>query len=170
MSINVDALFGNMAKAEIFGSGTYFEDGQHEVSLKNLFVKEGHKGQSFIAEFTVIQSSNPEVQVGATRSYVLKFENMYTMANVTKLVMALLGYENTQANQKNPAIRKEIELVTRAVLGSETAKAELGEAYQEGLLTGTRIRVECTKVDTKPSAKNPQGGVRTDHSWSPIAA
>lgn len=170
---DIDKLFGNMVTTEINGSGTYMSDGLYKVKTKNVFVKTGTNpsspGDSFIAEFTVLESDNPEHKPGSTGSYVLKFTNPYAMGNIVEFVMALLGYENTKANQKDPAIRREVDLVTRAACGSDTARAELGSNYFDGILHDIEVGLECRKKPTKPSAKNPTGGVFTTHKWSPLS-
>ncbi len=170
---DIDKLFGNIATTEINGSGTYMGDGLYLVETKNIFVKNGSNpakpGDSFIAEFTVLESDNPEHKPGSTGSYVLKFSNPYAMGNIVEFVMSLLGYENTKANQKDPAIRKEVDLVTRAACGSEAARKELGDSYVDGILHGITVRLECRKKPTKPSLGKPEGGVFTVHKWSPLA-
>ena len=174
MSASIDQLFAGMAKAEINGSGTYMDDGLYVVETKNIFVKKGTNpqkpGDSFIAEFTVIESNNPKHAVGSSGSYVLKFSNIFAMGNIVEFVMALLGYENTKENQKNEEIRKEVDLVTRATCGSDAAKKELGDLYEEGMLRGIRVRLECTKKPTAPKPGKPDGGVFTVHKWSPLPA
>jgi hypothetical protein len=166
--MDIDQLYAGMAKAEIFGRGNYMGDGLYVVETKNIFVKEGFKGRSFICEFTVIESNNAEHAPGTSGSWVLKFENKFTFGNITRLVMALLGYANTKENQQNEAIRLEVERVARAVSGSDKAKAELGADYTEGMLVGLRVKLECSKVKTAPNAKNPVGGEYTAHDWSPL--
>ncbi len=155
-----------MAKAEIFGAGNYMEEGLYVVETKNVFVKEGFKGKSFIFEFTVIESNNAAHAPGTSGSWVLKF----TFGNITRLVMALLGYENTKENQQNETIRKEVELIVRAACGSDTAKKELGDVYSDGMLIGIRVKLETTKRKTAPTTEKPQGGVHTNHDWSPLPA
>ncbi len=171
--MNIDLLFGNIATTEINGSGTYMSEGIYVVETKNIFVKEGKNpakpGDSFICEFSIIESSNPAHSVGSTGSYVLKFSNPYTLGNIAELVMALLGYENTRENQKDPTIRKEVDLVVRAACGSDTARKALGDGYEEGMLHGIRLRLECTKKPTLPKNGKPAGEF-TVHRWAPLAA
>lgn len=165
---NIDQLFSGMAKADINSSGTYMGEGLYVVETKNLFVKTGRNpakpGDSFICEFTILASNNPNHAIGSTGSYVLKFSNPYSMGNIVELVMAILGYQNTKDNQSNATIRNEVDLVTRAACGSDTAKTALGADYAEGMLIGTRLRLECTK---KPTVK---GGEFTVHKWAPVQA
>ncbi len=174
--MNIDALFGNMAKADINGSGTYMGEGLYVVEIKTIFVKEGRNpakpGDSFICEFTVLESSNANHAPGSSGSYVLKFSNPYTLGNIAELVIALLGYENSKENQKNSDIREQADVVVRATCGSDKGKAELaelraalGEDY--GTLTGKKLRLECVKKPTLPKNGKPAGEF-TVHKWSPL--
>lgn len=172
MSNTIDALFAGMAQKEIFGKGQYFEAGIFEVKLKTFTVKpDGFNGASFISEFEVITSSNPEVQPGVTRSFVMLFSNKYIMADVSQLVMALMGFDPSKPeNQKNPALRELVAKYTRASLGSVAAKAELAQmeaTFADGQFIGQHLKLECVKVPTRPSVKNPEGGQFTAHRWSP---
>lgn len=168
----IDALFEKCATVDVNGSGNYMGVGLYRVKTKQIFVKNGTNpskpGDSFITEFTILKSNNPKHEVGSTGSYVLKFSNPYAMGNIVELVMALLGYDNTKENQQNPDIRREIDLVTRATCGSDTAKAELGPDFEDGMLLDIEVDLECTLKPTKPSVGKPDGGVFTVHRWSPV--
>lgn len=164
MGIDVDNLFAGMAKAEIFGKGSFMGEGVFEIETKDVFVKEGFKGKSFICEFTILESNNPAHAVGSSGSYVLKFENKYTFGNASELVMALLGFENTRDNQANADVRALVQEVTAAACGSEKSQKALGEGYSDGMLKGVRLRLETKKTGTQ------KGGEYTVHKWSPIAA
>jgi hypothetical protein len=171
MSNSIDQLFAGMAKAEIFGKGSYFDAGIYRVKLKTFHVKEGgFNGNSFISEFEIVESNNPGSPAGSTRSFVMNFTNKYIMADVSMLVLALLGHDPAKKeNQQNAELRETVAKYTRAALGSETAKKELGAEYEEGMFLGVELKLECTIVPTKPSAKNLNGGTFTTHAWSPIA-
>jgi hypothetical protein len=169
--MDIDKLFDGMAKAEIFGRGNYMSEGLYIVETKNLFVKDGFKGKSFVAEFTIVESNNEKHAVGTSGSWVLKFTWPATFGHITKFVTALLGYDpNQKANQDDPKIRKQVELVTRAACGSDAAKKELGpDGYEEGMLNGIRLRLECSMQKTAPKPGKPEGGDFTSYAWSPIA-
>lgn len=165
---DIDKLFGGMAKAEIFGRGNFMGEGLYVVDIKNIFAKDGFKGQSFIAEFTIVESSSDKHAVGSSGSWVLKFKWPATFGHITRFMMALLGYEDTKANQDNPQIRELCERVARAVCGSEAARKELGENYVEGMLNGIRVKLECTMQKTAPKPGQPAGGDFTSYAWSPL--
>ncbi len=162
---DIDAIFANIEKAEIFGSGTYMSEGRYRVETKNIFVQVGHKGKSFIAEFTVLQSSRPEDhEVGSSGSWVVKFDWSSALGNITKFVAALLGYDpNDKKVQNDPAIRKEVGQVVRAVCGSELAQKELGEDYEVGMLNGIQLDLECITTTTKVKKED-----FTVYNWSPV--
>lgn len=165
---SIDKLFEGMAKAEIFGRGNFMEAGLYTVETTNIFVKDGFRGKSFIAEFKILTSNNPNHAPGTSGSWVLKFEWPATYGHITKFVMALLGYDLTAKNQADPKIRKQCELVARAVCGSETAQKELGKEYEDGMLIGLQLGLECTVQKTAPKIGKPQGGDFTSFAWSPI--
>lgn len=168
-SQEIDTMFGALANASVTGSGNYFtEEGIHIVELRDFFVNSGFNGVSLIAEFTVLSSNNPEVKPGSSRSAVYKKDSQYFLANTKKIVMALLGYEPTRDNFSNPEIGKEIALACAAVLGSETARKEMGSAFSPDMFKGVKLRVECVAKQTKPSPKNPEGGTRIDCTWVPF--
>ena len=167
---DIDKLFGGMAKAEIFGRGNYMSEGLYVVQTKNIFVKDGYKGQSFIAEFEILESNNEKHAVGSSGSWVLKFKWPATFGHITRFVMALLGYADTKANQDDPEIRKQCELVARAVCGSEVARKELGAEYEEGMLTGIKLKLECVMQKTAPGPGKPLGGDFTAYTWSILDA
>jgi hypothetical protein len=167
MGIDIDKLFDGMATKEIGGSGNFMGEGLYVVETKQLFVKEGFKGKSFICEFEIVKSDNDAHPVGSTGSYVLKFENPYAFGNISELVIALLGYENTKENQTNKTIRDQVQDVTSAACGSDKAKAKLGANSEDGMLLGIRLKLECRKKATAPKAGRPEGGEFTVHKWSP---
>ncbi len=166
--VDIDQIFKGQAEADVFGRGNYMQPGVYVVETKNLFVKNGFKGNSFIAEFTIIESSNPAHAPGTTGSWVLKFAWPATLGHITKFVMACLGVEPTKENLDNPKIRKQVEVVTRASCGSDTARAELGAKYQPGMLNGIRLQLECSLQKTNPKPGKPEGGDFTSYSWSPV--
>jgi hypothetical protein len=166
----IDALFANQAKAAIHGKGSYFEPGVYRVKVKKIEAKlGGFNGDSFISEWEVLESTNPEIGVGSTRSFVMNFTNKYLMADTSLLVMALLGHDpSDRKNHTNQALRDTVQKYTRAALGSDLAKTELGSEWEEGMFNGIELKLECASVPTKPSPRNPNGGTFTQHAWSPI--
>lgn len=170
---SVDNIFNGLAKAEIFGSGNYFnEEGIFIVELQDIFCQDGFNGIAMIAEFRVLKSNNPDVSIGSARSVVYKKENKYFLANVKKLMLSLMGYEPTRENFSSVSVGEEVALITRAVMQSDTAKAEMaakGVPFDPNMFKGATLRVECVKKEMKPSPKHPNGGTRIDTNWSPMS-
>lgn len=74
----MDPIFAEIGKASEFGSGSYFEAGEYELTLLEYFMNQGHKGLSAIAVFHVDASAKSEsdkepAPVGSQRSAVFKF-------------------------------------------------------------------------------------------------
>lgn len=176
--MDIDKLFSGMAKAEIFGSGKNLTEGLYEIEVKELMVKESRNplkpGVNFICEFLIVGSNNDDHPVGCTRSWVLNMSNPFAFGNISELVLALLGYENSPTNHKNVELREEIRVITSAVLGGSESIAEVEAIRKElgdpgyGVLVGKKAKLECVNKPTKPSPKNPNGGTYTSHKWSPM--
>ncbi len=163
---DIDQILSGMAKAEIFGSGNYMSPGLYTVETKRVFVKDGFKGKTFVAEFTVLESNNPKHTPGSSGSWVLKFEWKATFGHITKYVAAILGLDpNDKKVQADPAIRQQIELIVRAACGSDIAKKELGEEYEEGMLEGVQLRLECSTQQTVGKKQD-----FTVYNWTPITS
>ncbi len=161
--MDIDKLFDGMAKAPINGRGTFLTPGLYTVKLKNIFVKEGFKGKSFITEFEIVTSNNDEHKPGSTRSWVLNFGKAQTFPDITKFMMACLGEDPAvKANQDDAGLKALAELFARAVCGSDTAPKELGEDYRPGMFEGRELKLECTPYVTKA------GTDFTVHAWSPL--
>lgn len=166
--MDIDKLFEGMAKADVNGRGNYMKEGIYTVEMKNIFVKKGTNpkkpGDSFIVEFTILESNNAAHVVGTSGSWVLKFSWPATFGHITKFVMALLGEDpGIKANIDNPELRETVARYTRAVCGSDLAKKELGADWEDGIFNGAQLKVECSAQTTS------SGGPFTAFAWSPIA-
>ena len=176
--MNIDALFSGMAKADASSRGGKVEVGLYTVELKNILVKEGRDpkkpGSIFVAEFTFIESDNPNHKPGTTGSQVLRFAWPATFGHITRLVYAILGNSDpeawapTKANLEDPAKRELAEKYVRAMCGSESAKRELGAEYEDGAFLGVRLRLETKLQKTAPKPGQPDGGDFTSYIWSSL--
>jgi hypothetical protein len=170
-SIDIDAMFKGMADAEAGGRGGNTQPGLYQVDINDVFVKKGTNpkkpGDSFIVKFTFVESGVDAHAPGTSSSWVLKSTWPSWFGHATKFVYALLdaidpdgGWDATEANLKDKAKRSTAEKFARAACGSETAKKELGELWQDGMFAGIRLKLE-TKMGTTAS-----GGPFTEHYWS----
>lgn len=176
--MNIKDLFKNLATAKIAGRGTYMSDGLYEVETKAFQAKKGEDPLKpnavwFICEFTIVESSNPEKHPkGSSGSYILNFSNIYTQGNIKELGLALLGYENTKANQEDADIGEKVEIAMSAACGDPEAAANLEVLRQEfgptfGNPIGVRLKLETKQRPTKASGNKP-AGVFTGHKWAPV--
>lgn len=175
-AFDVESAFANMDRASLNGSGQYFEEGRFLLRLKAAKGNNGYKGPCFIAEFEVLDSSNPECAVGATRSFVVKLrDNDYAMGDIKALVFALALDTDPKAAgsyEKNPELHKLAAEITKAICDDNYAKkiegTKAGMIAKE--LVGCTVKLETFKKPTRPKPGQTSGGVFTVHNWSPDTA
>ena len=115
-----------------------------------------------IAEFVVAESTNPEIRIGETRSWVSTItpdaKGDRAAADVKCLLFAVLGVDpsNKQAVADFEGVLAGKGTKVSALFGEMT-----GEANP---LAGQRLRVECT------AKKTGTGGDFTVHNWKPAGA
>lgn len=51
------SIISGLLNAKVSQSNPSITDGKYKLAVKNVFIKDGHKGTSFIAEFVVLDSS-----------------------------------------------------------------------------------------------------------------
>ena len=169
---SIEQYFAGMDKAPMFGSGQYFSaDFKGVVKTRSMKVNNGFKGLCFIAEFEVVESNTDKDPVGSTRSYVVKMgpENRNAFADIKALVFAVALQTDPKkagAPEQNPALHAQAAEIVKAACEPEYAK-KIG--VPPDALEGLPVRLETWGKPTRPSAKNPQGGVFTVHSWYPAA-
>jgi hypothetical protein len=173
--MSIEDLFAGMATATMSGGGNYMTPGQYVVEVVNIRLKSGYKGRSFIFEFRIVESNNPNHPVGSSGSYVILLDNPdpkkrgYAFGDMKAVFFALDGKDPKKV--KDPAVDPQAH--EEAV---ELSKLALQEDYckekglEPGFLSGTRVKLECRTKKTNPSPQKPQGGEFTVHDWSPVAA
>lgn len=169
--VNVEQMFAGMEKAQIFGKGQYFSEGDFLVRTKSMKVNDGHNGLCFIAEFEVLQSTSAKDPVGATRSWVVKMgpTNKNAFSDIKSLIFALTGKDPKQVGQpeENPALHAEAANLVKAACDPEYAK-KVGIAAD--VFVGIEVGLHTFLKPTRPSPQKPEGGVFTVHSWTPVAS
>lgn len=163
---DIDALFGGMQNAPIFGRGNYMKEGNYLVQITNIFVKPRFKGGNvFVAEFKVLESDNPEQKVGGSGSWVPKIETPNTFGDIKSLMFAATGTDPKHVKNEDSKAHGEATRMAKAACGSESAKAELAkEGIEDGFLIGLKVKLECNVVKTKA------GTDFTRYTWSPVDA
>lgn len=178
----IEAMFAGMENAEGFGTGQYFDEGRFLVRPKAIKLVTSRRPENagkhfFTVEFEVLESSNPAVEIGATRSYQVKIEgNQYAFADVKGFIAALIGLDpkNLPSPQKDPRTHDLLKKITIALCDEEYAKAlpaaDAEAAAILGELAGVPVKLEAFKKATRPKAPGLPGGVFTVHTWAPAEA
>jgi hypothetical protein len=147
-------MWDNIEKVDVFQKSAYFAPGVFLASVLCCRARDGHKGEAFIVEFKIHESSNKENPAETEASWVRKFGNKeqseMSQRAIIAFVTAALGYEVTEDNvtKVKGSFRKLIERIT-------------GE---ENMLAGKMVRIEATAIKTKA------GGDFTLLKFSPVAA
>lgn len=164
--MDIDQLFSGMKDAPMFGRGNYMGEGLYLVELTKVFVKPRFKGGTvFIAEFTILESTNEKHKAGTTGSWCPKIELPNTFGDIKSLVFAALGIAPKDVTKDQLDLHAQATLLARAACGSESAIAELKAAGVENhSIVGNRVRLECTQTKTREQKDF------TRYTWSPATA
>lgn len=115
-----------------------------------------------IAEFVVAESTNPQIKIGETRSWVSTItpdaQGDRAAADVKCLLFAVLGVDPS-----NKLAVTDFEGVL-AAKGTKVSELFAQMTAEANPLAGQRVRVECTMKKTN------RGGDFTIHSWKPANA
>lgn len=132
-------LFSGIKNAKSNGGGVYFLPGTYVlecVAVKTGQTREGNK-PFFVAEFTILESSNPERPVGTSVSYMVMLDKYIETAlgNVKQCVAALFGVAEADVDEAG---------VEEAVGPSNPAKGARVKATASNIKT--RAQKDFTKV------------------------
>jgi hypothetical protein len=158
---DIETLRAAMRAAQVFGKGQYFEPGRYRLRVAKLFYKEsmmeGTAKKNIIAEFTVLESSNPDVEVGSTRSSVFAFHHKGWLPRFKAVLIALSGRDPDA--KSSPEIEKMVEDIYVALLRDDE-RIKLG--FPENFLAGVEVLAEAmpgTSMAGKPV---------TNMKWTPV--
>lgn len=162
--MSVADYFTGMDTAKANGGGQYMKgEGKYLVTIKRLFVNDGHKGRFFIAEFTIDASPNSLDPVGSTRSWAVPLTGeraKYSFGDIKNLVFAITGQDPKAAGspEENPGLHSEATKFVMAACDPAYAKKN---NLDPTLLLDEKVILE---TNAKPTKK---GGTFTTHTWSP---
>ena len=72
---NTRSPFAGVEQQSVPGGGVWIQPGKYDLKVKEQRYKRGHKGHSYISEFEVLATSNPDKHpVGSVVSWVVKIE------------------------------------------------------------------------------------------------
>lgn len=158
-------IFKKIAESKAAGAGRPFDPGKYKLTLQKLFIHEGFKGSTFIAELLVRESQSTgevnragKVEIplkeGVTGSFAVNLDNPNAKgsqySNVKRFTLALLGEDEDAVTNE-----KFIELL-------EELAGEAGEKSQP--LRGAHIELETFK---KPKQSNANEDF-THHRWTHV--
>jgi hypothetical protein len=151
--------WSQIGQAPIFERGNYFKPGKYKLRLLRCLTKQTQQsGEAFITEFEVLESNNPEHQIGSKGTWFIKMasqqQQLMGFSNILEMVAALLGYDIANKDHKD-----QIDQNLRPQLaGLVVALQEKGTVVLQGHET---VAVECRIGPTK------RGTDFTFHTWSP---
>lgn len=94
---DINELRASMRSANVYGKGQYFEPGRYLLEVDRGFYQrtmiDGTAKESVIFEFRVLESTNPDIEVGSTRSSVFSAANQGWLSRLKSLQLALHGGE-----------------------------------------------------------------------------
>lgn len=95
-------LFGKIKEAKSSGGGIYFLPGKYLLECRvNKTGKTREDRPFFVAEFTILESSNPERPVGTSVAYMVMLDKYLETAlgNVKQYVSALFGIPEEEVDE-----------------------------------------------------------------------
>ena len=161
---DIDEMFAGMANAAPPGRGTYInDDGTYRVEVVKAFGKSGFRGKSFIVEFKVLTSSNPNVPVGCTRSWTVKWDKIQNHADLKAFALAATGIEAVATSKRDADITATYMVYAAAgqlVAGDAAIKAKELLGDDGPPFDGFQVMLDTEKTRTQA------GGDFTRHKWS----
>lgn len=156
--------FKGIGEAEVSRKSTYLKDGVYLLKVKECRIKKMFgKGDSFLAEFEIVESSNPDFKPGISTAWFQKMDppNM-SLPALKGFAYACLGISTAATDKDAVEAREAVDeelstiMVKACVDGFEQA---------ENYFAGTLVRAELI---TRPNKKVP--GEFTYWNFSAIVA
>lgn len=105
------AALKKIAQSKAAGGGNYILDGRYVFAIKNVILKEGHKGVSFITEFFVMEAQPAAYEVagktpafnpvGSECSFIANMSKESGPGNIKAFVLALLGLKEEEVTPED---------------------------------------------------------------------
>jgi hypothetical protein len=161
-------IYEKIKETQVSKGGNYFKPGNYRVKIKACKLVNSQAGPAktfFVIECDVLQSDNPDIQIGRERSQVINMANVMGLPNVKQFVAAVSGIEPTSetVNEEVEAYWKK-ELKRRGLTdGEDVPFADICELVSDekiNLFQDIEMKLECTTILTKD-----KGGEFTKHNW-----
>jgi len=162
---SLDDLFAAMDKAPLNSKGKYMGAGNFIVAPKVIKYKVGHKGKSFIHEFEILKTSNPDHPVGSSGCQVTKLEKDQAWGDIKAFMLAIACGVDPKTIKDPPgdsALHAAAKAFAMAALDPAYA-AKLDPPQEPDFLIGIPVKLECVVIKTL------KGTDFTVHNWSPVS-
>jgi len=145
------SVWANIATAEVFERGSYFQPGAYDVRVVRCLLKDTRKsGLGFIVELEILNSNNPSHQIGSKATFFQGMKNQMTaMSSVKEFMIALWGLD-----PRDPRVKTELEPVLAQIMDQATGP--------ENVLQGRCLHLDTHMIKTKERQMD-----FTVHKWAP---
>ena len=161
--VSIEELRASMRAAQVYGKGQYFSKGLYLLKVKLMKYQrtmvDNVLKESIVVEFEVLETSNPEVLKGETRSVVFAFHNQGWLSRFKAFVLALVGV-NPDGNVDPAAQEAAIDIYVALRDDNERKRLELPEQIGVGML----VHAEAIPGTSR------KGNPVTNMKWTPVAA
>ncbi len=138
-------LFGGIKEAKFNSGGVYFEPGSYRVKVAKISSGNTREGSRpfFVAEFTILESSNPKRPAGTSVSWMVMLDKFKETAlgNIKGFVSALYGIAQDDVDEAG----------VEALISAENP-GQGKEVLAVASMTKTKKGDDFTKVVFSPAA------------------
>lgn len=136
--------------------GTPLTEGEYLVQIEDVIHKKTQKkGEAFIVEYTVVESSEPEKHpIGVKRSWYQSMQNgPVALGEITKFMYAALGYD---AKRDETRIKTEVtpflKQMTQAACNKPYKDSTTGKDVPGKIFNGKGVKLRVTMLRKAPNA------------------
>jgi hypothetical protein len=148
--------WSKVGKATIFDRGSYLDPGHYRLKMLKMYtIETRNKGFALIVELEVLESSNDNIPVGATKNWYQGLNDKdIGFSAIKEFMMYLLGIR-----QKNKEEFEQFEAGLEELMEESSDEKWKVEDAEDHPLHGHTILVECFMKKTKSDADF------TQHKW-----
>lgn len=141
-------------------TGQYFLPGSYKVEIQSVKWIEGQRGKHFtVVESKVLQSDNPDISAGSTRSWVVDMANVMALPNL-KTFLAVVSGVDPQADDVDRKIEAAWREADDMKVHRDVEQIMEDLVIKANVLKGDVLSLECVGITTR------EGKPFTRYSWS----
>lgn len=154
-------LFSGMNEAKPSRStGQYFLPGKYKVEIQSVKWIDGQRGKHFtVVETKVMQSNNPDISAGSTRSWVVDMANVMALPNL-KTFLAVVSGIDPQADDVDYKIAAAWREADAKKVHRDIEQIMEDLVIKANVLKGEMLSLECVGITTR------EGKPFTRYNWS----